>query len=498
MKRSTKVGLAIAGVTAAASAAALKLSSRTNDVPLEEPDRAEPFLEAGIDGDTFLANLGEAIRIDTTSYDDRSKIDYSAFEEFRAFLERTYPLVHETCEREIVGEHSLLYTWKGADEGLDPLVLMAHIDVVPVEEGTESDWSHPPFSGERSDGHVWGRGALDDKGPLIGTIEAVEHLISEGFEPKRTVLITFGHDEEISGHEGASVVASVVRARGVTPFMVLDEGGGVADDVPGITSEPVALVKVAEKGYMDVQLTALGVGGHSSMPPPSTAIGLLAEAVRKLETTPMPARLSAVEPTFKAVAPRMDPKVRGVLTNLKVTGPAVSKLLSRDPATNALIRTSTAVTVVSGGHKANVLPQEASAVVNFRIIPGDTVEAVLEHVRRVVGPDIEVTIPDGWEASEPSPYSSQDSDAWQALKAAVEETFPDAVVAPWILTGATDSRYWMDFSGDVYGFGPFRMDVSGSGIHDTNERVREGDAVGAVSFYIRLIRRTDDLMRQGA
>jgi carboxypeptidase PM20D1 len=492
MKRATKIGLAIAGVTAAASAAALKASSRTNDVPVDEAERAEPFVEPGIDGDAFLAHLGEAIRIDTTSYDDRSLIDGDSFLEFHDFLERTYPLVHEVCDKEVIADHSLLFTWKGTDEAADPIVLMAHIDVVPVEAGTEADWDHPPFSGMRADGHVWGRGALDDKGPLIATIEAVEHLLREGFTPKRTVLITFGHDEEISGVEGASAVAELVRGRGVTPFMVLDEGGAVADGLPMLSDEPVALIKVAEKGYVDVQITAKGEGGHSSMPPTSTAVGAIAEAVRRLESNPMPARLSVVAPLFEALAPRMDPKIRAVLTNLKVTGPAVGKMLAKDPTTNALIRTTTAVTVVSGGHKANVLPQEASAIVNFRIIPGETVDDVLEHVRQVVGPDIEANVPGGWQANDPSPFSSQESDAWNVVSTAVEETFPEAVVAPWVLTGATDSRYWNDFAHDVYGFGPFTIPLRDSGFHDTNERVRETDAERAVSFYIRIIRRANE------
>ncbi len=488
MKRATKIGIAVTGAAAATSAAIHRMGVRGNREPHAEDPPPDPAIEPDVSGTVFLEHLGAAIRIDTTSHDDRSRIDTDHLIAFHRFLEETYPLVHENCTREIIAEYSLLYTWHGTDLGVDPILLMAHMDVVPVEADTESDWTEPPFSGAIAHDHLWGRGALDDKGPLIATIEAVEHLLRSGFEPTRTILMAFGHDEEIGGSQGARVVASTLREREIAPWFVIDEGGFVIDELPLLSDGPVALIKVAEKGFVNVALTSRGEGGHSSMPPKSTAVGAMGRAVHRIEQNPMPPRVGVLADMFRALGPRMTSKTRSIMTNLKVTAPVVAKLLSSKPTTNALIRTTSAVTVISGGHKANVLPQEATAIVNFRIIPGDTVDDVLAHVCQVVGPDIEVQIADGHDSRDPSPSSSTESGAWRTVTTAVEETFPEAITAPWILIAATDSRYYDDFAGDVYGFVPFTIPSEGSGYHDTNERVRTADAERAVSFYCHLIR----------
>lgn len=449
--------------------------------------KPDPATEPDVEGDAFLSHLGAAIRIDTTAHEDVALNSPDAILAFHTFLAETYPATHATCAVETVNDLSLLFTWEGADASLAPMVLMAHMDVVPVEVGTEGDWTHPPFSGEVADDRLWGRGALDDKGPLIATIEAVEHLIASGFVPERTVYLAFGHDEEIQGRNGGRIVAETLRDRGVRPWLVIDEGGGVVDSLTGFTESQVAMVKVAEKGYLDVKLTARAEGGHSSMPTGATAVGKVAEAIQALDNTPVRARIEALGPMFDALAPVMDRKLAAVFTNLKVTGPAVKKLMAAAPESDALMRTTTAVTMVSGGVKPNVLPQEAWAVVNFRIIPGDTIESILDHVRETVGPDIEVEIFGGG-PHDPSEFSSIASPGWEVVAASIHETFPDATVAPWILTGATDSRYFMPFSEDVYGFAPFTMSAGFAGIHGTNEAVRITDADGAVSFFCRLIR----------
>ena len=487
MKKSTLIGAAAIGV-AAGTAAVLGKRTRSHAEPSPTMPPAEAVIEPGIDGDAFLDHLAEAIRIPTVIYAERERNDPADILAMHDFLRATYPLLHERCRVEKVNELSLLFTWEGTDPEADPIVLMAHMDVVPVEPGTESDWTVDAFSGEIIDGALWGRGALDDKGPLIATLEAAEHLAATGFEPERTLILAIGHDEEIGGAEGAAHVAAILRDRGVHPWFVIDEGGAVTDALEPLTEEPVALVKVAEKGYIDLELTATGEGGHSSFPPPSSAIGKLAVAIERLESTPMPARVEVLAPFFAALAPRFDPRLRAILTNLGVTGPVVSRLLASRQETNVMIRTTTAVTMVSGGVKPNVLPQEASAVVNFRILPGDSIDAVIEHVRRVVGDGIAVR-PVGEMRSEPSRFSSTESDAWTVVHRSITETFPAAIAAPWILTGATDSRYYSDFAGDIYGFAPFTggMDMLGT-IHGTDERMRTSDAIGAVSFFCRLIR----------
>ena len=488
MKKAAVVGIAATGVAVGVAAAAARVAGRTHVGDDVERVPVPAVQEPGIDGQVFLRHLAEAIRLPTVVHVDRDLNDPEDILAMHSFLRSTYPFIHERCRVETVNDLSVLFTWDGADTDRDPLVLMAHMDVVPVEPGTEEGWVVDAFSGQITNGELWGRGTLDDKGPLIAVMEAVEHLLSTGFDPQRTVIIALGHDEEIGGAEGARPVADLLRGRGVRPWFVVDEGGAVADGISPLTSEPVALVKVAEKGYVDLTLTAVGDGGHSSVPPRSSAIGRLAEAIRRLESNPMPARVGVLSPFFNALSPRMDPKLRPVLTNLRATAPLVARLLGSRPETDAMIRTTTAVTMVSGGVKPNILPQEASAVVNFRILPGDSVESVIERVRRVVGDGISVET-FGEMHSEPSRFSSTDSLPWAVIQRSIEETFPEAVVAPWILTGATDSRYYADFTGDIYGFAPFTggMDMLSS-IHGTGERIRVSDAEGAVSFFCRLIR----------
>ncbi len=451
-------------------------------------DRTAPVHEPGIDGQAFLDHLAEAIRLPTVSHEDRERNDPGDVLAIHAFLRDTYPLVHERCLVETVTGLSLLFTWQGTDTEADPIVLMAHMDVVPIEPGTEDDWDHDPFGGATVDGELWGRGSLDDKGPLIAVMEAVEHLLESGFEPNRTVIIAFGHDEEIGGLEGTKRTAELLRKRGIRPWFVVDEGGWVVDEIPPLTSEPVALVGTAEKGYLNLELIAVGEGGHSSIPPRSTAIGKLAAAIERLEANPLPTHIEVLESQFAALAPRMNRWLRLVLTNLWLFGPIVAKVLTRRPQTAASIRTTTAVTMVSGGVKPNVLPQEASAVVNFRIVPGDSTESVIAHVEKLVGPNVSAA-PFGDLRAEPTQFSSTESDAWTVLKRSIEEIFPDAAVAPWVTSGATDSRHLRDFAGDVYRFNGFTGDLESlTRIHGTGERVRTSDAESAVSFFCRLIR----------
>jgi carboxypeptidase PM20D1 len=328
---------------------------------------------------------------------------------------------------------------------------------------------------------------LDDKGPLIAMMEAVEHLLRSGFEPARTVMIALGHDEENGGFDGAAHTAAVLRERGIRPWFIVDEGGAVVDELPPLTKRQVALVKTSEKGFITLKLTAAGQGGHSSTPPRSTAIGNLATAIKRLESKPFPARIGLLEPLFAALHPGMDPRTRRVLDNLRFTGPLVARVLSRQPVTDALVRTTTAVTMVSGGVKENVLPQEAWAIVNFRILQGDSLASVVGRVQKLVGPEVSVE-QHGTHRDEPSKVSSTESDAWGVVKQSIEETYPDALVAPWVLTGATDSRHFADIAGDVYGFGAFTLAIGKYGIHGTGERFRVSDAAQAVSFYCRLIR----------
>ena len=438
--------------------------------------------------DSLLAeHLAGAIRIRTVSYQDSSPRQ-AALAELRGYLAGIFPRTHAALRGEVVGDGSLLFTWNGTDPALEPIVMMAHLDVVPVEPGSERLWTHQPFSGDIAEGFIWGRGALDDKVGVLSLLEAVEALVAEGVRPRRTVFLAFGADEEVIGH-GATDIIAVLRSRGVHPLVAIDEGSAVVRGVMPGTSRPLGLIGVSEKGFASVELTVNGTGGHSSMPPAQTAVGVLAHAIDRLEMHPMPARLN--QPTaamFDVVGRDLTLPYRAVMQNLWLTRPLLLRMLSRSPATNATIRTTTAPTVIQGSPKDNVLPLRARAIVNFRLIPGDTPETVLQHVRNTVD-DRRVAIALNGTPTSPSPVSSTTSASYGILASAIRSLQPDAIVAPSLVVGATDSRHYAGYARDVYRFlpvpiGPDDLDR----IHGKNERVGVRDYSRAVAFMTKLIR----------
>jgi carboxypeptidase PM20D1 len=367
---------------------------------------------------------------------------------------------------------------------------MAHQDVVPVEPGTEPSWDHPPFSGAIAGGFVWGRGTLDTKAKLTALCEAVEHQLARGFQPERTTYLLFGHDEEVGGRRGALAAAKRFEADGVRFEWVLDEGGTIAMGiVPGV-ARPVALIGIAEKGYLTLAVTATADGGHSSMPPPHTAIGTLASAIEKIEANPMPAALRGATRHFMAsVAPEMTLPMRVAVANADILAPLILWNLGGSPRGNATIRTTTAVTMVNAGIKENALPASARALVNFRILPGDTVEDVLAHVRAAVAtPNVSVEISDTHEPLPPSTESRVDSPGWDLLVRTIRETNPDVAIAPNLVLGGTDARYFHALSDSVYRFGPLRLNADDlKRAHGTDERIATDDYVESIRFYVRLL-----------
>lgn len=489
MESRKKVGfIAGAGLGAAAAVALRRRWAGDDEAPPVEAS-LPPVGDPGAAGAAFLEHLAAAVRFETVSYEDTSRVDFGAFEQFREFLAATYPLVHQHLEREIVAGHSLLYTWRGSDPEAKPLLLMAHQDVVPVEPGTEDDWEEPPFSGAENEWYMYGRGTLDDKGSLIGILEAVESLSAEGFEPAATVMLAFGHDEEAGG-KGAEAIAALLAERGVHCSLVLDEGGAVAVDfLPGI-DVPVALIGIGEKGYVNVRLTAAGSGGHSSAPPKHTAIGRLAGAIAALEEHPMPPRLDAQSGLFEVLGDLMPGPRAMAMKRPELFGAVIERRMAAQPTTNALIRTTGAATIVAGGVKPNVLPQEATAIVNFRIMPGDSVETVVDHVRDVVGPGVEVTVDESGFAADPPALSDPDSRQFELIASLARELCGAAAVAPWILTGATDSRHFIPIADQVLRFAPFTAAADDfQRFHGTGERVRRADADNVVAFYRSLLER---------
>lgn len=453
-----------------------------------QPVAVEPLAAPEVDAQSAALHLSQALRFPTISHEDPADFDSAVFSLLHAYLRQSYPRAHAELELEVVGPASLLYTWKGEELDLPPVVLMAHQDVVPIEPGTEGEWSQRPFGGELADDYIWGRGAMDDKGSLVAILEAVETLLARGFRPKRTVYLVFGHDEEVGGEAGAAVVAELLKSRDVRPFLVLDEGGAIAEGfLPGL-SRPLATVGVAEKGAASVEIAVKVEGGHSSVPPRQTAIGILSRALVRLEDNPLPGGIQGpFRDMLLTVGREMTFSRRLVLANLWLFGPLVERQLSSIPAADTMMRTSTAVTIVDGGVKANVLPSKATAVVNFRIAPGDTVEGVLDHVRQVIG-DPRVSVVEARETREPSPVSPTDSEGYRLVERTIRQIFPEAIVAPYLLPGGTDSRHFTALTSDVYRFGAIRVGSDDlRRAHGTDERLSVDVLVQMVAFYMQLL-----------
>ena len=489
MARSSSLGRIIAFVALALVVLVAVLVSRAMMLKSKQlaVEQVEPI---AVDAQLAAEHLAGAIRFRTVSDDEASAEAKAAsaaeLEAFRGYLAQTYPQTHAKLGLEVVAGHSLLYKWQGRDASLEPMLLAAHMDVVPADE-SDAAWTHPPFDGVISDGSVWGRGAIDDKLCVIAILEAVEHLLGEGFEPQRTVYLAFGHDEEVAG-TGAAAIAELLKSRGVKLDFVLDEGLPITVGiVPGIGPD-VALIGVAEKGYTTVQLTVETQGGHSSTPPRQTAIGIAAAAVQAIEQHPYPARLSGVaRDMFQWLAPEGAFAQRVIFANDWLFARLIEHILSQSPDTDALIRTTTAVTVMDSGVKDNVLPRSARVLVNFRSLPGDDPEEIVEHVREAVDDErvkIELAGP-AWGSDQPSPLDSRE---FERVNRAVREAYADTLVAPGLMLGATDARRYGELTRNVFRFTPAPMtsqDVSR--IHGVNERVHVSDFVLSVALYVRLL-----------
>ena len=438
--------------------------------------------------ETPEARLARSLTFATVSHESAEKFEQAAFDGLHAWLASAYPRVHATLRRERVGRASLLYQWPGRDASLPPVLLASHLDVVPASDA--ESWTHPPFAGVVADGYVWGRGALDDKAGVIATLEALERLVAAGFVPERGVLVAFGHDEEVSGEQGAGAITKRLAERGVKPWFSLDEGMAIAE--PGataFTNTPLALIGVAEKGYLTLRLTARGAGGHSSVPPPSTAIGRLSRAIVRLEERPLEARTQGVvADMLRAIAPHTGGLRGVVLAWPGVFAPLIESQMAGEPSTNAMVRTTTAVTMIDGGVKANVLPREASARVNFRLLPGDRSDAVIAHVREAIDdPEIEIVTES---VNEASPVADVHSDAFAVLAEVIRESAPEAIVAPALVLGGTDTRHYAQVAENGFRFLPVRFDVEDlERMHGRDERISVENLHFAIDFYERLVRR---------
>ena len=435
--------------------------------------------------------LAASLRIETISYQDRAQINYEAFQQFNDYLARTYPGVFRELEVEVVNGYSLLIRWPGSDPSLKPILFTAHTDVVPVEPGTEAGWTHPPFDGVIADGRIYGRGTLDDKAGVLSLLEAAEQLLAEGYAPRRGIVLAFGHDEEISGLEGAAALAARMQALGLRFEWMVDEGGMIFADNPLLPERPVAMVNVAEKGYLTLTLVATGEGGHSSNPPKVSTIGRLSNALALIEANPFDPRLvGPVEAMFETLAPHVGQPQRLVFDNLWLTGPLVAKRMAEERLTLPFVRTTTALTMFNAGVKENVVPQRAEARVNFRLLPGDTPEMVVSYITDLIDdPAVEITY-NRWENI--PPISDHEGPGFQVISDAIGEVYPEAVVTPSLLTATTDTRHYTELADDLYRFHGILMSARQAGsIHGADEYI-------AVDSYEKSIAVARAMMRLGS
>jgi carboxypeptidase PM20D1 len=450
-----------------------------------------------VDARTVAAHLGEAVRYRTVSQSD-GLVDLQVFEDFQSWIQETYPSfsLATTAERFGPGGKTVVRTWPGRDPNLAPVLFIAHADVVPVEEGTEVEWTWPPFSGKVAPCQdtpgdcVWGRGTIDIKGSLVATLEAAEALAATGWAPTRTLVFLHGQDEE-SGGFGSQAAAQAYADRGARFAWSLDEGlVTTVGIVPGI-SRPVALVGIAEKGYLSVELTARGEGGHSSMPGRTSAAGDIARAVARLEAEPPEAIFDGpAQAMFESLGGELAFGQRLAFANSWLLGPVLSRVLAGKPTTATLVRTTQAVTILDAGTQDNVLPQRARAVVNYRLHPRDSIDGILARVRRVIDdPGIEIKPLETGMNSEPSPVASTDAPGYEAIYTGIRASVPDVVVAPGLFIAVTDTRPWLPIVEDSYRYEPYWMtDQDRERIHGTDERVRVENLEHYVRFYDHVIR----------
>ncbi|KAJ3275414.1 hypothetical protein HDV01_000706 [Terramyces sp. JEL0728] len=505
----------------------------TGDRAAELNQRYEEYLTSQSFADEASKRFSGAIKIPTVSYDDmtaqspQDPVSHKPFLDLHQYLEKAYPLVHQRLEKHVVNEYSLLFYWKGSDSQLEPIMLMAHMDVVPVDPATANEWKYPPFSGEIADEKVWGRGTADTKMSLIGILESVEALLQVNYEPKRPVIIAFGHDEEITGFNGAQeIVAFIENHLGIGHQgveMILDEGLALAiveDAKVGIMKQKdltFANIGIAEKGFLNVNISvSIDIGGHASIAPPHTGIGMLSQVIVALENNPFTPDLEGSNPILKSLncqaehTNKFSKREKYVLKHWKAFKHILLKAFSENPQLKAAVTTSQAVDLIQGGVKVNALPQFSFEVSNHRIALHETVDTTLAHIYSIVGPiakknnldflpTLETPRSSGTKGAiavkhigfNPSPISPTDASPYKILSSVIRRVFPQAIVAPSLMTANTDTRYTWNLSNSIFRFVP-EIATGGEGVHTVNENNSVENLVGIVRFYHELIRAFDE------
>lgn len=470
------------GVTAALLILIAVVLIRTLTFKVIEVDKKE-YDDFEIDEQKAVNDLAEMIKCKTVSSVNKAEEDENEFDKFKALLPKLFPNIHSACTLEIVGDRGLLYCLKGKSSEA-PSVLMAHFDVVSVEE---ANWEKPPFDAVLENGVLGGRGTLDTKATLNGAMQALEKLISEGFVPENDVYLAFAGDEEINGH-GAPMIVDLFEKRGITPGIVVDEGGAVVQKVfPGV-SEPCALIGIGEKGMLNLEFSYSGNGGHASSPKPHTPVGILSAACVKVENNPFKFRITKpAKEMFNVLARHSSFAYRMIFANLWLFKGVLNMICKKSGGElNALMRTTCAFTQMEGSKGMNVIPPNAKMVANLRLLEGDTTDSAIEYIGKVVdNPDVKLTKINGMN---PSRVSALDCEAWNRVSDAVAGTWRDAIVAPYLMVACSDSRHWGRISDKVYRFSAMAMtNEERATIHGNNERITVEAITKTVEFYLRLI-----------
>ena len=452
-----------------------------NAVMLSSKQLASERLERLNLSDEVFQNLSKAIQYPTISFGEEVPVDSITFIGFHKFLEATFPLTHATLSLEKINTYSLLYTWEGSEASKKPIIFMSHQDVVPVDEPTLKDWEAGPFEGKISKTDIIGRGSMDDKASLIALLEAVELLLEESFKPSQTIYLAFGHDEEVGGSKGAAEIVKYLKSKDVQAAMTLDEGGFLAENmVPGI-DKPIAMVNLAEKGFASFNLIVKTQGGHSSQPPKENTIGMLAQAIVNLENNQLPYKLvKPIDYQFEYIGAE--------LPFLKKLAFANPWLFEKRILESLNAHTTTAPTIIQGGVKNNVIPTVASVTINFRILPGETIASVKQHIENSISNKIEV-VPVGF-LTNPSPVSRIDSEVYAILEKTIRSMFPNSIVVPGLVGGGTDARYFYEISDDVYRFYPIRVQPeSMTRLHGIDEKISKDNYKEIIEFSYHLIKK---------
>jgi len=452
-----------------------------NFKPLPQPEISEE--EQAFDREKGIENLAELIKCKTVSYRDPEMEDDGEFKKLVELLPSLYPNVFKVCEFKEMTDRGLLFRWKGKNDG-DPAVLMAHYDVVPVNE---DQWELPAFEAIIKDGCLWGRGTLDTKVTFNGILTAADTLIAKGFTPEHDIYFAFSGGEEVNG-EGAVRIVDYFEENSIEPAFVLDEGGAVVENVfPGV-SKPCGLIGIAEKGMMDVQYTVRTNGGHASAPKPNGPVDQLAKACVNVLKNPFSAHLTPpVAEMFNTLGRYSSFVYKIIFANIKIFLPVLDMICKKSGGElNALMRTTVAFTQMSGSAASNVIPPEASVVSNIRLNPYDNVDGAMEHLKAAIDNEkVDVSLIHGMN---PSRISTTDCEGWEKVSSAVASTWKGCIVAPYLMVQCSDSRHWGRISDKVYRFSA--MDLTSeerSTIHGNNERIRLDSVGRTIEFYLRLM-----------